>query len=907
MKLFLKVLAGLIVLVVVAVGIFIATFDVNQYKGQIISLVQEKTGREFDVAGEFKLGVSLIPTIKVDQVRLGNAAWGSAPDMIKVKTFELELGLIPLLSGDLKVNQLTLDTAEILLETNKEGVGNWVFTATGEKPAEAQPDAAPEKSAAGKVNVNEINIQNSKLTYKDGKTGKTTQVSIEEFVVEGGTFSTSLDIVLKAVYNQVPVSVDGSIGSLANLTENEKFPLDISASVGEAIMDIEGSVAEPRAFKGLDLELEFKAPTLQPFAKILEKELPDIGAIEVTGQIAEAKDIYTFRNLSVQALSSNISIDGQVSGKTPNQNFDIQLKLDTDTLANFNRAKDLTGREFPDMGPVHIKGRVSEKDGFYILDNLNANLAKDVVLLNGKVSAENPAQGFDLVLKLNSENLSKFNALAGQELPSAGPLTVEGNVSEQNGVYLFKDVRAVLPNSRLTVDGKLTDVTKTDGSDLKINFESTSLADLNGLVGSDLPALGPVALVANVSDQKGTYNLKNMTFKLDKTDLVGDMVINIKGERPAVTATLNSSLIDVTPFQPEKKEEAKPEKTAKDAKVFSSEPLPFETLKTADANLDINAKKIKTRDMDLDNVKLQMSLNNGNLRISNLTTNIGGGSLSMNMALDASSGKSGTLDTKLDVKNLPLSTLPDLKDKITGANTDLKIEAKGSGSNIAQIMAGLNGKFLMTHGPGDIKSDDFGIFDAEILATTLNIFDPSSGQKEGRKLLCGVTNFDIKDGIATTDKGIAYSTNRIDVVGSGVIDLKTEQMNIAVKPRTKGGIGISAGNIAELVKISGTLAEPKVAPDSVAAFKTAASVGAAVATGGVSLLAQGLFSKATADEDPCATALGVAPKKTTTTTQSETSTPAPKPDTEKNVGEKAVDTVKDAGKSITEGLKGLFD
>jgi len=75
------------------------------------------------------------------------------------------------------------------------------------------------------------------------------------------------------------------------------------------------------------------------------------------------------------------------------------------------------------------------------------------------------------------------------------------------------------------------------------------------------------------------------------------------------------------------------------------------------------------------------------------------------------------------------------------------------------------------------------------------------------------------------------------------------------------------------------------------------SVGAAVATGGLSILAQGLFDKSTADENPCDTALGIAAKKKAVTE---------KPVEEKCTVEKATDTVKDAASAIGDKLKSLF-
>ena len=902
MKKILLFLGGFIALLLVALVIFVSTFDINQYKGQIVSLVEQKTGRQFSVGGDLKLGVSLIPTVEVQDVTLGNAKWGSTKDMVKVKSFAMQLGLIPLLSGNIKISQLTLDTADINLETNKDGVGNWVFS--NEKQAPAEQKSGGSESAAS-ININEVNIQNARLTYKDGKTGKTTKVSIDKFKVEGGTFSQKLNIVLKAVYNEVPVNVDGKIGSLASLTDNKEFPVDIKANVGSAVATVEGSVGEPKTLKDADLKISLKTESFAPFEKILEKKLPDIGAIDVSGHIKEKKGVYQLDDVSINALSSKVDVSGQVSAKQPAEVFDANIKLETSTLANFNRIKDMTGREFPDVGPLNLKGHISGKDNFYVLDNVSVNLNKDLLAVNGKLSAKDPAKGFDLEIKFNAENLSKFNALAGRKLPNAGPVLVTGHVSEADGIYLFKNVDAELGKSKLTVDGKLTDLKKTDGSNLNINFQSESLADLNGLAGSNLPALSPVSFNANVSDQKGSYYIKGMKLNAAKTDLTGDMVVNIQGSRPAVSATLTSNLIDLTPFESGKEAQ---KDTRKD-KVFPSDPLPLDKLKAADANLDITAKKVKTTDLEYDNVKLVMALNGGKLSLKPLNANVAGGTFAIDMDMDGSNGKSAKLDTNINVKGFQPSALPKYKDKISGAKTDATINISGSGKSVAAIMAKANGKILVKTGAGKLKSSSANKATSDIFLSAFDAIYPGAGGGSSDTVInCGVVNMTVKDGIATADKGIAVSTQKMNIIGSGIVNLKTEQLDIAIDPQAREGVGISAGQLAELVKIGGTLAEPKAVPSTKAALKTAVSVGAAVATGGLSILAQGLYDRSTADEDPCATALGVksktTKKQTTTATKTETKTTTTSEN--KTTTDKAVDSVKDTGKAITDGIKGLF-
>jgi len=282
--------------------------------------------------------------------------------------------------------------------------------------------------------------------------------------------------------------------------------------------------------------------------------------------------------------------------------------------------------------------------------------------------------------------------------------------------------------------------------------------------------------------------------------------------------------------------------------------------------------------------------------LSPFTAKLLGGTLSSKISLDGSK-KVPTLDLNIDLKNIHPEQLPDLKDQITGAITDVKISAKGKGNSVSAIMAGLNGNLLVKIGKGTLKSSEADMASTDIFMETYRKLNPSSKGDDQTQIECGVIKFDIKNGIATTDKGIALATNKMNVIGSGEINLKTETLDIGVNPQAREGVGISVGQLAELVRLKGTLANPKAEIDTKAAVMAGVSAGAAVATGGLSILGQGLFDRSTADENPCDTALGIAPKKKVV---------AEKPVEEKSTVEKATDTVKDAASAIGDAFKGLF-
>jgi AsmA family protein len=190
-----------------------------------------------------------------------------------------------------------------------------------------------------------------------------------------------------------------------------------------------------------------------------------------------------------------------------------------------------------------------------------------------------------------------------------------------------------------------------------------------------------------------------------------------------------------------------------------------------------------------------------------------------------------------------------------------------------------------------------GALGADMLKKTFDMLNPNSQTSDGTQLLCAVVNFDIKDGIATADRGIAISTSQMDVIGSGTINLKTEALDIGIKPQAKEGVGLSAGQLAGLVRVGGTMANPKATADAAAMLTTSVTATTALATGGLSLLAQGLFDRSAADADPCATALG---QKTTSTTK-------PTAEKEASTTDKAVDAVKDVGSAVADSIKGFFD
>jgi AsmA family protein len=671
-----KILVVLVLIVIVALAGIIFTTDINQYKDQIVQVVKDNTGRDFQISGDLKLAPSLIPTVAVEGVTLGNASWANEKDMLSVSKFEAQIALLPLLKKNIQVIKFILIEPIIHLETNSKGEGNWVLATPTPKEKESATESTP--AALPGLAVNEVHIKDANISYKDGKTGETTELYIDEVTVNSDSFTDPMSLFVKADINESPLEMKGTLGSINILLDNKDYPINIKGSIAGVDISIEGKLGQPM-----------------------------------------------------------------------------------------------------------------------------------------------DAKGIDLLASLNIKELSSLNKLAGSELPEVGPIIFSGKLS----------------------------------------------------------------------DTKSGYSIKSMAAQIMEYKVNGDIEISLGGARPKLIANLATDSLDVSPFQ------GAPEKEAvKKEKVFPSDPLPLDGLKAADVDLKFKAKKLITKDLTFDDVNLALTLNNGKLQLTQ-NAKAAGGTISASINLDGSNGKSATLSNNIELKQVELGLITAIKDKelLTGGKTDVTIKANGSGASVSKIMAGLNGKLLIKVGKGQISNTALDIASADVLTSTLSMLNPGAKKDDGSTLECAVINFDIKDGIATADKGIAISTNQINVMGSGSVNLKTETLDIGITPKAREGVGINVSQLAELVRLGGTLANPAPKTDTKAALKAGLSVGAAVATGGLSILAQGLLDKSGADENPCDIALGIAPKKTTA-----------KPASEKSTVEKTTDTVKDAASAVGDKLKSLF-
>ena len=316
----------LIAVAVLIVGVVVAvmTMDFGALKGEIQQAAYDATGRKLAIEGELSLSVFPTPTLVAEKVRFANAPWGSAPDMIKADRVEARVALMPLLSQNIVVERLVLSAPEILIETDRNGRSNLEFEAA--QPAAAPPSGQPPKPAppgAGTTPqipvLNDVTIENGRITQRDGRTGKTTALVLDKLNIKGAGAGVPLKVELTGDYDGKKFEVAGTLGSLAELSGAKPWPLDVKAKAGGAEVTAKGSIAKPMEVKGVDIALAVEGKDLAELGKFAGASLPALGAYKVTANVSgPANDGWTIKNLHLAAGKTTISGQATIDPeKTP--------------------------------------------------------------------------------------------------------------------------------------------------------------------------------------------------------------------------------------------------------------------------------------------------------------------------------------------------------------------------------------------------------------------------------------------------------------------------------------------------------------------------------------------------------------------------------------------------------------
>lgn len=517
-------LAALIVVLLVA-PLFV---DLNSYKPQIVSEVKKATGRDLVIEGPVSLSLLPLPTVSVTGVKFANLTGSKNPNMVEVKSVEVEPSLLALITGEIAVSEVVVVEPKIVLQVNAEGKPNWEFTPS---VAEAKP-VAPVPSSPKPLSLGKLVIENGSLIFSDSKTGISVVAEKANLSAAVGSIDGPYSLAGSAAINGSPLTFDFAVGAKGS----DGYATDIALGAGGGKLGFKGKLSELGPNARLVGLASVSAESLSGFAASLialtgqpVPPLPPLlagkfafdGGIDVSQTAFAANDFKMALagdsgtgSVSV-TLKPSLTVDAKLS--VPKLNLDTllaSLAQPAATSAAGAAAPSAAGPSAAARGvattPAPPATPASANSGGSLLAGVTAKVAVDVgeIAYNKQsirnVALELEAKGGVVAVPKLAATLPGDMVLQAKSTMSGDPAkpTVTGDFSlvgpklRDTLKWLAIDVSS-LPEGKLTrlaLKGRMA----SSSGNVMVNDGSLELDDVKGTLGVTVSFGVPLSVVAHV-------------------------------------------------------------------------------------------------------------------------------------------------------------------------------------------------------------------------------------------------------------------------------------------------------------------------------------------------------------------------------------------------------------------------
>ena len=381
---------------------------------------------------------------------------------------------------------------------------------------------------------------------------------------------------------------------------------------------------------------------------------------------------------------------------------------------------------------------------------------------------------------------------------------------------------------------------------LELRVAAPGLASFGAPLALALPVSGPVELTTSLRREDERYRLEPLVLRVGASELRAELAIATTAPRWRIAGDITATRLDVADFL------VVDERASRAERLFPQNELPFGLLSQIDADIAFSSATLVTRSIVVSELTSRIKLDDGVLALGPVKANVADGALLARIDIKADRDEP-EIALELSLGGAHLDQLPKLaaQKAISGGALDLNLNVAGRGRSAQAIMAHANGLLAVDIGAASFHNKTVNLAEADLLWSFVTRLNPLSSREPVTRVECVAVRFPIKDGIAENAAGIGILTRSLSILAGGSVNLATERIDLGARPKPREGLGLSVSGLVDFLRLGGTLMHPQPVTDTAGLATAGVKVGTAVATAGLSVVAEGLFDRASADASVC--------------------------------------------------------
>ena len=423
------IILGVIFLVlVVGIGLFLATFDANRYRGTVQDQLQKNLGREVKL-GELHLAL-FPPRLQVDNLTIADDPSFADPNpFVQAQQLDVSVKLLPLLHHSVEVDSLDLQHPKVELIKNSQGV--WNFSTIGNK---SEPQTKPSGNSNQQFSLGQLNVTDGQVGLTDQQNHKARavydhiDVTLNDYA-PGKPFSLQVAAHLPGAGNQ-EVRLQGK-GGPVNQGDPASTPFQGTLGLKNvaisglkqflqtpALENTDGTISGETNINSADGKLAAQGHTDIANAKVHGVDIGYPIAADYDASDDLHQDLIAVNKGDIKLGSTPLSVSGTVNTKPTPADLNLALKANNVSIAEMARLASAFGVAF--APGTNVTGQVNA--------NVQAKGPTSKPALNGTITASNvQASGKDIAQPVSIPQ-ANF-ALTPSEIHSNPFNVVSGNTT----------------------------------------------------------------------------------------------------------------------------------------------------------------------------------------------------------------------------------------------------------------------------------------------------------------------------------------------------------------------------------------------------------------------------------------------------------------------------------------------
>lgn len=637
-----------------------------------------------------------------------------------------------------------------------------------------------------------------------------------------------------------PVEIDGGIQYAADGIRIQKT---LKARIREVNVSVDGLIRPARGALGSDLRFVLVGADLRALVSAFTSgDYVPAQPYQLGGKLQVLREGYRLQGVNGKVGTSRIVADGLLVADKGivGSGFDFSA-----TGAAFEELIDHIGVISVIPGPYELGGRIEFKPDTIDLKNFRLHRAGGDVELNFEFGLPATRRWANFELRAKGPDVRSILRDMGRVAADAAPFSIDLHGERRGTDWAFRELDIAIGDATLIASGDIDMKGDDSAAQFEMHVNVPDVAAL-GTVDGRRPLAQPLALHARIRGRDSVLEINDMVATFGSSAVNADVRYQA-GAIPELSLDIDSETIEIAPWLEEREHEQAPAIAAKDGRLIPDIDIPFAAMAKFNAEVEVDIAALRKGPLELHDVSLRGSLRGGVLDVGELRLQAKSGAATGRARL--APGKSaGSVTLQLMARDFAPGVTSINQD--LGMKVDLDINLESTGNDLRTALGSANGVvFANTRGGRMVDNKLMQRLYGDVADQIIGAINPFQKTAAYTDFECIVIPLEIANGTVKAAPSSMLSTDKIRVLSTSVIDLKTEKIEMNIRTTPKKGITISAGEVLNpYLKIVGTLAAPRLAVDEKGVL---VSGGVAVATGGLSILARAAWDRMSRSEDAC--------------------------------------------------------